>query len=190
MDARTGKTPRSNRLSIRLPLRRSGLADREWDVNAPLLTEPVSRSRPAPEWLRDLVAARVYYEERLGWPVTVEVAERRLAVALGRVVDAVTMPAGLAVQVHAGLGIALQGGPVIAHTEGGRWTFLTQPASPGLLVDELVHGVRHIGAGAYTMLPVSQADQGWRWITEPRPNQTLPSPYAVVAMVRRVRATV
>jgi hypothetical protein len=158
-------------------------------VNAPLVMEPVPRSRPAPEWLRDLVAARVYYEERLGWPVTVQVAERRLSVALGRVVDAITMPAGLAVQVHTRLGIALQTGPVIAHTEGGRWTFLTQPVAPGQLVADLVEqGVHHVGGGAYTVLPVDQADRGWRWITEPRPNQTLPSPYAVVAMVRRVRA--
>lgn len=158
-------------------------------MNAPLMMEPLSRSRPAPEWLRDLDAARVYYEERLGWPVTIQVAQRQLLVALGRVVDAITMPAGLAVQVHTRLGIALQTGPVIAHTEGGRWTFLTQPAAPGQLVDDLVaHGVRHVGTGTYTVLPVYQADRGWQWITEPRPNQTLPSPYAVVAMVRRVRA--
>jgi hypothetical protein len=155
-------------------------------VNALLTMEPSSRSLPAPEWLRDLVAARVYYEERFGWPVTIQVAERRLSVALGRVVDAITMPAGLAVQVHSGLGIALQTGPVIAHTEGGRWTFLTQP---GQLVDDLAeHDVRHSGAGTYTMLPVDEADRGWRWIAEPRPNQPLPSPYAVMAMVRRVHA--
>lgn len=157
-------------------------------MNAPVMMEPVSRSRPAPQWLRDLAAARVYYEERLGWPVTIEVARRRLTVALGRVVDAITMPAVLAVQVHTRLGIALQSGPVIAHTEGGRWTFLTQPVAPGWLVDDLVaNGVRHDGLGTCTVLPVDRAD-GWRWITEPRPNQQLPSPYAVVATVRRVGA--
>ncbi len=63
--------------------------------------------------------ARAHYEERFGWPVAVQVAERQLAVGLGTVVDAVTMPAGLAAQVHAQLGIAMLAGPVIGHTDGG-----------------------------------------------------------------------
>ena len=165
-------------------------------MKAPAVKEPslpllTSISQPAPQWLRDLAAARAYYEERFGWPVSVQVAEQRLAVALGTVVDAVTMPAGLAAQVHTQLGIALLAGPVIGHMEGGRWTFLTQPVSPirGDVLDSLVeHDVQHAGAGAYTVIPANEADAGWRWVTAPQPNQMLPSAYAVVATVRRVCA--
>lgn len=166
-------------------------------MNAPVVEElplPVSApaSRPAPGWLRDLVTARAHYEERFGWPMAVQVTERRLAVALGTVVDAVTMPAVLGTRVQAQLGIALLAGPVIGHTEGGRWTFLTQPVpqdredfGEGLAE----HDVRHAGVGAYTVIPVDGADAGWRWVAAPRANQLPPSAYAVAATVRRVCAT-
>jgi hypothetical protein len=163
-------------------------------MHAPAVNEPSSTSisRPAPDWLRDLVAARAHYEERFGWPVAVRVAERQLAVALGTVVDAITMPAPLAAEVHAQLGIALLAGPVIGHTDGGRWTFLTQPVEPlrGDFVEGLVeHDLQYAGAGAFTVIPTSERHPGWRWIAAPQPNQTLPSPYAVVATVRRVCAS-
>jgi len=150
-------------------------------------------TQPAPEWLRNLAAARAHYEERFGWPVAVQVAERQLAVALGQVVDAITMPAELAARVHAQLGIAMLAGPVIAHPDGGRWTFLTQTASAiqGDIVDGLTeHDVRHAAPGTYTVIPTERADAGWRWIAEPRPKQMLPSAYAVVATARRVCAAV
>jgi hypothetical protein len=164
-------------------------------MNAPAVQKLklASISRPAPDWLRDLVMARAYYEERFGWPVAVQVAERQLSVALGTVVDAITMPAGLAAQVHAQLGIALLAGPVIGHTDGGRWTFLTQPVEPSCteFADGLVeHDLQYAGGGAYTVIPASNDDRaGWRWISAPQPNQAPPSPYAVVATVRRVCAT-
>jgi virulence-associated protein VagC len=148
-------------------------------------------TQPAPGWLRNLAAARAHYEERFGWPVAVQVAEQQLAVALGQVVDAITMPAELAARVHAQLSIAMQAGPVIAHPDGKRWTFLTQTASTMRedIVDGLAdHDVRHAVAGTYTVIPTEAADAGWRWITEPRPNQMLPSAYAVVAIARRVCA--
>jgi hypothetical protein len=150
-------------------------------------------TQPAPVWLRDLAAARAHYEELFGWPVSVQVGQRRLAVALGHVLDAITMPAPLAEKVHAQLGIAMLAGPVIAHPDSGRWTFLTQAASTmrGDAVDGLAeHEVRHGGVGEYTVIPTDGADGGWRWISEPRPHQMLPSAYAVVATARRLCAGV
>jgi hypothetical protein len=101
------------------------------------------------------------------------------------------MPAALGEQVHAQLGIAMLAGPVVGHAHGAEWTFLTQtvsPMSPTFMVNLVIHGVRYAGAGAYTVLPSVPADQDWRWISEPRCNQLLPSPFAVAATVRRVCA--
>jgi hypothetical protein len=151
------------------------------------------RSQPAPEWLRDLMAARAHYEESLGWPMAVQITQRRLAVALGTVVDAITMPAALGTRVQAQLGIALLAGPVIGHTEGGRWTFLTQTVPPDrddFAAGLAAHDVQHAGAGAYTVVPVHGVDAGWHWVAAPRPNQSPPSAYAVAATVRRVCAAV
>jgi hypothetical protein len=148
-------------------------------------------TQPAPAWLRDLAAARAHYEETFGWPVAVQVGQRQLAVALGQTLDAITMPAGLAAQVHAQLGIAMLAGPVIVHPDGGRWTFLTQSAT--MMhgdVDGLEgHEVRHAGAGAYTVIPTDAGNGGWHWIHEPRPHQMLPSAYAVIATARRLCST-
>lgn len=148
-------------------------------------------TQPAPAWLRELAAARAHYEELFGWPVAVQVGQRQLAVALGHSMDAITMPATLAEQVHAQLGIALLAGPVIAHPDGGRWTFLTQSvtAARGDIVEGLEgQDVRHAGTGAYTVIPTEAGNGGWRWVNEPRPHQMLPSAYAVIATARRLCA--
>ncbi|MCE7011425.1 hypothetical protein LWC34_52740 [Kibdelosporangium philippinense] len=148
-------------------------------------------TQPAPAWLRDLAASRAHYEETFGWPVAVQVGQRQLAVALGQVLDAITMPADLADQVNQQLGIAMLAGPVIAHEDSGRWTFLTQAATMmrGDIVEGLAdHEVRHAGAGSYTVVPTESSDGGCRWITEPRPHQMLPSAYAVIATARRLCA--
>jgi hypothetical protein len=146
-------------------------------------------TQPAPTWLRDLAAARAHYEELFGWPVSVQVGQRQLVVALGQVLDAITMPAPLAAQVHGQLSIAMLSGPVIAHPDGGHWTFLTQGATamPEDIVDGLEeHDVRHAATGAYTVIPTECGNGEWRWISEPRPHQMLPSAYAVVATARRL----
>jgi hypothetical protein len=148
-------------------------------------------TQPAPAWLRDLAAARAHYEELFGWPVAVQVGQRQLAVALGSTLDAITMPAELGAQVHAQLGIAMLAGPVIAHPDGGRWTFLTQavPGTRGDIADGLAgQDVRHAGVGAYTVIPTDAGNGGWRWVHEPRPHQMLPSAYAVLATARRLCA--
>jgi hypothetical protein len=146
-------------------------------------------TQPAPEWLRKLYAARAHYEELFGWPVSVQVGQRQLVVALGQALDAITMPADLGEKVQGQLGIAMLSGPVIAPSDGERWTFLTQGANtmPGEVVDGLGdHTVRHAAAGAYAVVPTEAGAGGWRWINEPRPHQMLPSAYAVVATARRL----
>jgi hypothetical protein len=92
------------------------------------------------------------------------------------------MPASLASQVQAQLGIAMLTGPVIANPDGTRWTFLTQPAPPDLVID--LPGVQH--AGTHTVIPTDGT--GWQWINEPRPMRALPSVHAVVATARRILA--
>jgi hypothetical protein len=146
-------------------------------------------TQPAPAWLRDLAAARAHYEELFGWPVSVQVGQRQLVVALGQTLDAITMPAALASQVHGQLGIAMLSGPVIAHPDGGYWTFLTQGVTE--MSGDIVCGlgeqnVRHAASGAYTVIPTECGNGGWRWVNEPRPHQMLPSAYAVVATARRL----
>lgn len=86
--------------------------------------------RPAPGWLRELVDARASYQERLGWPVSVQVGQRNLVVATGGVLAAVAMPAALGSRVRAQLGIAILSAPIVANADGTRWTFLAKPDRP------------------------------------------------------------
>jgi hypothetical protein len=136
-----------------------------------------------PQWLLDLATARMHYEERFGWPVSISVVERQLAIALGHTLDAIIMPALLATQVQAQLGIAMLAGPVIANPDGTHWTFLTQPAPADLVTD--LPDVRR--AGTHTVIPADGT--GWRWIKEPGSKHVLPSVHAVIATARRVLAT-
>lgn len=135
-----------------------------------------------PQWLLDLATARMHYEERFGWPVSISVVERQLAIALGHTLDAITLPAPLAGQVQAQLGIAMLAGPVIANPDGTHWTFLTQPAPPDLGTD--LPGVRR--GGTHTVIPTDGTS--WRWIKAPGPKHVLPSVHAVVATTRRILA--
>jgi len=135
-----------------------------------------------PQWLVDLATARTHYEERYGWPVTISIVERQLVIALGGTLDAITMPAPLATQVHTQLGIAMLAGPVIANPDGTRWTFLTQLAPPDLVTD--LPDVQR--PGSHAVIPTFGTN--WRWISEPRPKHVLPSVHAVVATARRVLA--
>ena len=94
------------------------------------------------------------------------------------------MPAGLGARVQAQLAIAMLAGPVVLHEDGQRWIFLVQPdpAFRRELGEDLTEcGVRHETA---TIPMASRA----RWVTPPRPDDTLPSIYTVVATARRVRA--
>ncbi|GGU44137.1 hypothetical protein [Lentzea flava] len=140
------------------------------------------KTSASPQWLQDLATARTHYEERFGWPVSISIVERQLAMALGQAVDAITMPASLAMKVQAQLRIAMLAGPVTANPDGTCWTFLTQPAPADLVTD--LPDVRH--AGTHAVIPTD--GMGWRWIDEPGPRHVLPPAQAVVATARRVLA--
>jgi hypothetical protein len=149
-------------------------------------------NRPAPAWLRELAHGRAEYEELLGWPVSVQVGNRVLIVAIGPVVEAVTMPAALGARVRAELGIAMLSGPVATDPDGDRWTFLTKPLEhlrPNITAD-LSH-LRVVVAphGSHVTIPTGpdvSAGQAWRWIERPSPAKPLPPAYAVIAVTRRL----
>ncbi len=153
------------------------------------LTSPAVTSG-AVQWLRDLISERIQYEEDFGWPVTVEVERRRLAVAVGDVLDAVTMPVALGEKVLAELRIAMLNGPVLSSVGGERWTFLTTPEAPPRSVTpaELdAHGVRFTPRGALVIIPrPGSGAESPPWIEAPRARRALPPWPAVTATARRV----
>jgi hypothetical protein len=149
-------------------------------------------NRPAPAWLRELAHGRAEYEELLGWPVSVQVGNRLLIVAIGQTVEAVTMPAGLGRRVHAELAIAMQSGPVASNPDGARWTFLTQPIDR--LRENTTADLSHMGVtvappGSHVVLPPSPTVTSglmWRWVERPTAARVLPPAYAVIAVARRL----
>jgi len=149
-------------------------------------------NRPAPAWLRELAHGRASYEELLGWPVSVQVGKRVLIVAIGQVLDAVTMPASLGARVHAELGIAMLSAPVVTEPEGKRWTFLTKPLDrlrPNIAADLSHLRVDVAPHGAHIVIPTepqTTSGQEWRWIDPPSPTRTLPPAYAVIGVTRRL----
>jgi hypothetical protein len=141
----------------------------------------VGLSVPAPDWLRELAEARANYQELLGWPVSVRVGERNLVVAVGREIDAVTMPAGLGAGVRALLGYSAMA-PILVNSDGEWWTFFAKPAMR--IVDDLsAVGVYVAPAGSYVPIP---AGLGERWVQSPAPNRALPLTGDVLAAARRL----
>jgi hypothetical protein len=149
-------------------------------------------NRPAPTWLRELAHGRATYEELLGWPVSVQVGNRVLIVAIGQTVDAVTMPASLGAMVRGQLGIAMLSGPVIAQPDGRRWTFITKPLDclrPNITADLSHLDVSVAPHGSHVVLPLAphtSSGRLWRWIEQPTPARPLPPAYAVIAVTRRL----
>jgi hypothetical protein len=147
---------------------------------------------PAPEWMRDLAAARARYEELFGWPVSIDIGPRRIVVPVGEVLDAITMPSTLGLKVLEELNIAMMTGPVTSGPQGTWWTFLTQPATGARReVTTELHALKvHITPpGAHVVLPTRpDNDDGWQWITPPQHHRTLPLWSAVVAVTRRMAA--
>jgi hypothetical protein len=145
----------------------------------------------APQWLCDLVAARTHYEELLGWPVTVDVEPRRLAVAAGQVLDAITMPTTLGTSVLAELQITMLAGPVIAGPGGAWWTFLTAPAAasrPDIPAHLHAHKVHLTPRGAHVIIPNPNPTAGEgspQWIAPPCPRHALPPWSVVIGATRR-----
>jgi hypothetical protein len=149
-------------------------------------------NRPAPTWLRELAHGRDTYEELLGWPVSVQVGDRLLAVETGHVVDAVSMPARLGALVRGQLGIAMLSGPVLAQPDGDRWTFFTKPLDclrPNITTDLSHLDVAVAPHGSHVVLPAepdTSTGRLWRWIDQPTPARALPPAYAVIAVIRRL----
>lgn len=151
-------------------------------------------NRPAPSWLRELAHGRAEYEELLGWPVSVQVGNRVLIIAIGRTVEAVTMPAALGLRVRAELGIAMLSGPVVADPDGVRWTFLTKPIDrlrPNITADLSHLRVDVATHGSHVVIPTGpdiSVGKVWRWVERPAPSRTPPPAYAVTAVTRRLAA--
>jgi hypothetical protein len=149
-------------------------------------------NRPAPAWLRELAHGRDTYEELLGWPVSVQVGKRVLIVAIGQVLDAVTMPSTLGAQVRAELGIAMLSGPIVADPDGTRWAFLTKPLDrlrPATAADLSHERVEVVPHGGYVVLPTApqtRTGSRWRWVEPPSLGRALPPAYAVIGLTRRL----
>ncbi|WP_370947375.1 hypothetical protein AB5J62_07410 [Amycolatopsis sp. cg5] len=130
--------------------------------------------------LRELAAVRTHYWELLGSPVTIEVRTRRLLIATGDALDAITMPPEFGEQVLAGLRIAMLAGPVIAGD--ANWTFLTRPVVTHSVPEDLarlrVHAIPH---GEQLVLPASEH----QWVLAPSPRQQPTLWTAVIGTARR-----
>lgn len=143
--------------------------------------------------LRRLAEARTHYEERLGWPVTIDVRPGRLLMLTGPKADVITMPAVLGRPVLADLRIAMLAGPVVADPTGQWWMFFTEPVRDGHaeLADELndelsTLDVAHVPTGTYVVVPTNlEGANTWPWIEHPKPGRPLPPWPAVVATARR-----
>jgi hypothetical protein len=139
-----------------------------------------------------MAQGRASYEELLGWPVSLQVRTRSLLVAVGHVLDAVSMPAALGVSVKNELGLRFSAAPIIADSDGARWTFLTKPVRA--MRPEFVSGlaawqVDLAPLGSHVTIPVSIAystSEACRWIQRPIPHYALPPARDVVETARRV----
>ncbi len=143
--------------------------------------------------LRELAAARAGYEERLGWPVTIDVRPGRMVMMTGPVADAVTMPEALGRLVLADLRIAMFAGPVVADPSGRSWMFFTAPVrgSGFELTEELAAelselDIELIPTETYVVVPTHlDGTNTWPWIERPKPQRELPPLPAVIATARR-----
>ncbi|HEY0452785.1 hypothetical protein [Actinophytocola sp.] len=166
------------------------------------MTTPIT-NRPAPWWLRELAHGRAAYEELLGWPVSVQVGNRVLIVAIGSSIAAITMPAALGRSVRGELRLAMQCGPVLTDPDSLKWTFLTRqpedlrPGVAGALarahVDLAPRG-GHVVVPTTPTTPITTTpagrqvplDRSWRWIEPPTPTRPLPPAYPAIAITRRL----
>ena len=146
----------------------------------------------APEWLRELAAARMHYEEMFGWPVAIAVERQVLATPVGRVLDAVTMPAGLGSKVLTELQLMMLAGPVVATPNNESWMFFTQPVTgPARNVPaELRHLQVHLTPpDTHVVIPTHlDSDGDVRWIEQPQPHHPSPPLSVVIGLARRVAA--
>lgn len=141
--------------------------------------------------LRELAQARTRYEERLGWPVTIDVRLGRLVMMTGPIADAVTMPASLGRLVLADLRIAMFGGPVVADPSGRSWMFFTAPFGTFEPTEEVAEELSQLDIAlmppeTYVVVPTHlDGANPWPWIEQPRSGRDLPPVAAVIATARR-----
>ncbi len=163
----------------------------EWDLNRGwnsvfeqgIVMGITMKPLPAPEWLRGLADARAAYQELLGWPVSVQVGERRLVVAIGSVLGAVVMPAVLGARVRAQLERPV---PIVGNSDGTRWTFIGRPgAASGHGIPALQ--LRPLPAGSYVTIPAELTETDDGWISRPVPGRTLPQASDILALARKLR---
>jgi hypothetical protein len=151
-------------------------------------------TQPAPTWLRELADGRANYEELLGWPVSLNIRQGTLVVAVGSVVGAVSMPAALGARVRHELQVTMLCGPIVTDPDGTYWTFLTRPIvdiRPAVAAELAYWQIHLVRRGDYVTLPpnVSLSDgNSWRWVERPVPNRQLPPTSVVVCVSRRLTA--
>ncbi len=137
----------------------------------------------------DLATEAKFFSERMGWPVSIDAANKRLVARIGEVLDAFRIPRKTAVRVAPALAASLMVGPV-SRDHGDRWwTFITEPCrrSERELPQELraarVYAVP--SGGQLVVPPVATLASWWQ---QPQPGQPLPPWAAVVATARQVIA--
>jgi hypothetical protein len=136
--------------------------------------------------------ARNDYEELLGWPVALHVTARRLTIAAGHFLDAVSMPTALGTRVQRQLRIVSLDGPVVAGPRQGWLTFLTglsDPADPQLPEDLRRAEIRLVMRRERVEVPtvcMTRSPGEVRWFSPPRPRRSPPAWSVVIGMSRRV----
>ena len=134
----------------------------------------------------DLAAAASVFTEHLGWPVSFDVARKRLVVRTGDLFDALRLRQPLAEPVALDLASHLMTGPVCIDSHGW-WTFITEPCqrhTMDLPHDLRAHRVHAVPSGGELVLPPVAATASW-W-QQPEPDRQPPPWTAVVAIARQV----
>ncbi len=114
-----------------------------------------------------------HYEELPGWPVRLQVQQRRLTVPVGTALDALTMPATLGDKVLAELRIMMLPGPVATGPGDDWWTFLSHPATasclgiPAALRRLRVHPAPQGTPGIIPTHVGGDDHSRWRWSNHP-----------------------
>lgn len=137
--------------------------------------------------LDDLVREAEFFSEHMRWPVTIDVAHKRLVVSTGKAVDGFRIPRTLAEQVARRLASSLLMGPVTRDDPDRWWTFITEPCQrPERELPQELRAARvyAIPSGGQIVVPPIATPASW-W-QQPQQGQSLPPWSAVVATARHV----
>jgi hypothetical protein len=139
-----------------------------------------------PAWLRIIKNLGLTYVERFDWPISIDLAERRLFLTTNTAVEAITMPANLGRRVLADRRNSQHRCPVIGSPVGQWWTFLTEPPLRNRAVPVNLQRlrVRVIPFGGQVILP--HGTKTWTWIEEPVVDRPLPAWWSIMAAAQRV----